>query len=176
MHNKQILQGIIAAILLAFVGLASAGTATANLNVSASVAANCTIGTASVAFGTYDPIVAHATSPLDATGAVTITCTKGTATTITLGLGATPAGSTRQMTGTGGLLAYELYQQPGTTPGTACNYTTPTIWGTTGAEIYTPTAAPSKVARTYNVCGRVPAGQDVGSGSYTDTVVATVNF
>jgi hypothetical protein len=75
------------------------------------------------------------------------------------------------------LLTYELYQQPTTTPATACNYTSPTVWGTSGANVYTPTAATTKAARTYNVCGQVAAGQDVAvDASYTDTVVASVNF
>ena len=39
-----------------------------------------------------------------------------------------------------------------------------------------PPAAPSKAVRTYDIFGRVPAGQDVPSGGYTDVVVATVNF
>ena len=62
-------------------------TTTANVGVGASVAANCTIGTAPVAFGAYDPVVANAAVALTATG-----------------LG-------------------------------------PTIWGTTGANIFTPTTA-----------------------------------
>jgi spore coat protein U-like protein len=176
MYGNRILKSAVAAILLASAGFACAGSATSNLSVTASVTANCTIATTAVAFGAYDPVVANASTPLDATGTVTIACTKGAGPTITLGLGANASGSTRQMTGTGGLLAYELYQQPSTTPGTACDYSSPTIWGTAGANIFTPTVAPSKTARSYNVCGRVAAGQDVGSGNYSDTVIATVNF
>ena len=36
--------------------------------------------------------------------------------------------------------------------------------------------APSKAARTYNVCGTIPQGQDASAGVYNDIVVATVNF
>ena len=56
---------------------AFAGSATANLNVSASVAAVCTISTAPVAFGAYDPVVANAATDLNGTGTVTVACTKG---------------------------------------------------------------------------------------------------
>jgi spore coat protein U-like protein len=42
--------------------------------------------------------------------------------------------------------------------------------------LLTTTAAPGKAARTYNVCGSIPGGADVGTGAYADTVVATVNF
>jgi spore coat protein U-like protein len=50
------------------------------------------------------------------------------------------------------------------------------IWGTAGANVFTPTSPASKAARTYNVCGRIAANQDVGVGAYSDTVVASVNF
>ncbi|HUH93755.1 MAG TPA: spore coat U domain-containing protein [Casimicrobiaceae bacterium] len=157
---------------------AVAANQTANLAVSASVTANCTISTSAVAFGAYDPVVANAATALNATGSVTIACTKGSAPTITLGLGGNASGSQRNMKlGSGSdLLAYELYQPPSTTPATACSFPGTTVWGTSGSNIFTPTSPGSKAARTYNVCGTVAAGQDVSVGSYTDTVVATVNF
>ena len=45
---------------------AHAGSAPANLAVSASIAANCTISTTAVAFGAYDPVVTNATTALNA--------------------------------------------------------------------------------------------------------------
>jgi hypothetical protein len=71
---------------------------------------------------------------------------------------------------------YELYQPPTTVPGAACSYAAPVRWGTAGAQIFTPGAAPSKAARTYNVCGQITAGQDLGAATFNDSVVATVNF
>lgn len=180
MQNKNIFQAFCATVLLAVAGVASATTLTSNLSVTANVAAVCSISTTAVGFGAYDPVTANAAAPLNATGGVTIACTKGAAPTITLGLGSNATGSTRRMLGgtSGGLLTYELYQQPSTTvPATACSYVTPTVWGTSGANIFTPSASPGKAARTYNVCGQVAAGQDVPvDASYTDTVVASVNF
>ena len=156
---------------------ALAGTATANVSVSANINNVCTITTGAVAFGAYDPIVTNASSPLNASGSVTITCTKGAATTVSLGLGSNAAGSVRKMKNAGtDLLTYELYQPPNTTPGSACSYASPTVWGTSGANLFTPAAAPSKNARSYNICGQVAGGQDLPFGSYTDTVLATVNF
>ena len=61
-----------------------AASTSATLSVSASVANNCTISTAALAFSAYDPVVANASSNLDATGTVTIACTKGAASTIGL--------------------------------------------------------------------------------------------
>jgi spore coat protein U-like protein len=145
----------------------SAGSATANLSVSATVAANCTITTAPVAFPGYDPIVANAAANDDGTGTVTITCTKGTLATIGLGLGGNASGSVRRMKdATTDYLTYELYQDAGRA----------TVWGTVGAGLLSPLAAPSKAARPFTVYGRIPPAQDVPSGAYSDTVQATVNF
>lgn len=156
---------------------AFAGLASTNVSVSASIANNCTITNAAVAFGSYDPIVTNAASSLVGSGTVTITCTKGATTTISLGLGNQASGSQRRMTdGVPNYMNYELYQPPNNTPGTACSYAGPTVWGTSGANLFTPAAAPNKNARTYNICGEVAAGQDLPAGSFTDTVVATVNF
>jgi spore coat protein U-like protein len=146
---------------------ASAATATANLGVSATVTNNCTISTAALAFGSYDPVVAHASTNLDGTGTVTVACTKGAVATVGLGLGSNAAGSTRRMTnGASEYLTYELYQDAGRA----------TVWGNSGAGLYSPGAAPSKTARNFTVYGRVTSNQDVVAGNYADTVVATVNF
>lgn len=170
--------GLVALVLPLLVAApAFAGTAFVNLGVSANIAANCTISSTPVAFLAYDPLGLNAATPLDASGTVVITCTKGATTNVSLGLGANPSVTQRRMSdGVPNYMNYELYQPPNTTPGAACSYTSPTIWGTTGTELFTPAVAPSKAARTYNVCGRVAAGQDLPAGTYTDTVVATVNF
>jgi spore coat protein U domain-containing protein, fimbrial subunit CupE1/2/3/6 len=157
-------------------GPASAGSATSNLPVSATVTANCTISTSAVAFGSYDPVSANASTALPGSGSVTIACTKGSAPTITLGLGSNASGTTRRMKAGAEYLTYELYQPASTTPNTACSGSESTVWGTTGAAIFTPTSPGGVAARTYNVCGSVAAGQDVSVGTYNDTVVATVNF
>jgi spore coat protein U-like protein len=49
------------------------------------------------------------------------------------------------------------------------------IWGSTLAtgESYTST---SNAETTYDIYGRVPALQDVGAGSYSDTVTITVEW
>ncbi len=164
-----------ATLLLA--GSLAAASATATLSITVTVTNNCEIGTASVAFGTYDPLVANLTSPKTATGTVTIACTQGTAESITLDLGANPSGAGRRMRGGGPYyVAYELFQPSSNAPGAPCSYAGPVVWGTTGARVFTPPPAPSRVARTYNVCGRIPAAQDVPAASYADTVLATVNF
>jgi spore coat protein U-like protein len=145
---------------------ALAQTATANLSVTATVTKNCSITTTAVAFGSYDPVVANATTPLDGTGSVVVTCTKGAGTRIDLGLGGNASGSVRRMLGGADLLTYELYTDSGRS----------TVWGSGAGAGQTIAAAPNKNPRTFTVYGRVAAGQDVGAASYADTVVATINF
>jgi spore coat protein U-like protein len=146
---------------------AAAATATANLSLSASVANNCTISTSAVAFGSYDPVVANAAANLDGSGQVTIACTKGAAPTIGLGLGSNASGSVRRLgDGSGNYLSYEVYSDSSRS----------VVWGDSGSNLLTPAVAPSKAARNFTVYGRIVANQDVAAGSYSDTVVATVNF
>ena len=155
------------ALLQGVLPTARAATATANLTVTATVTNNCTISTTPVAFGSYDPVVANASTDLDSTGTVTVTCTKGAAATVGLDLGSNAAGSTRQLKdGCTNVLAYELFQDAGRSQ----------VWGDAGTDLLSAGAAPSKAPRSFTVYGRVTAGQDVPAGNYTDTVVATVNF
>ena len=179
MKLRKVSNALVLASLLGVAAPALAGNATSNLSVTASVTANCTISTNPVAFGAYDPVVANAATALNASGSVSIACTKGSAPNITMDLGGNASGSQRKMLVTGGgtdTLNYQLYQPPTTTPNTACSFPGSTVWGDTGAQVFTPTAPANKNSRTYNVCGTVAAGQDVSVGSYQDTVVATVNF
>ncbi len=145
-----------------------AATASANLSVSATVNNNCTITTSAVGFPAYDPILTHASAADDSTsGSVTITCTKGSAATIGLGLGANASGTQMRMrNGTSNFLNYGLFQDASRA----------TVWGNSGSGLLSPPVAPSKAPRTFTVYGRIPGGQDLPAGTYTDTVVATVNF
>ncbi len=169
--------GFAVAALLTFSGSAQAADATSNLSVTATVTANCSISTTPVAFGSYDPV---AGGNVLQQGSVSIACTKNSAPSVTLGLGSNASGSTRRMKGgtSGDVLNYELYQPTTTAANGPCPTTfgSGTVWGTTGANIFTPTTAPSKDSRTYYVCGQLASGQDVSADSYSDTVVATVNY
>jgi spore coat protein U domain-containing protein, fimbrial subunit CupE1/2/3/6 len=141
-------------------------TATATLAVSATVSNNCTISTAALAFGSYDPIVTHAAAVLNGTGTVTIACTKGVVTTIELGLGANASGVQRRMLIAGEFLNYQIYSDAGRT----------TVWGTGVTDDLNVVAAPSRDPRSFTAYGQVAMGQDVSAGTYVDTVLATVNF
>jgi len=172
---KKIIVGISSLLALgvvtSFEGDAkAAGTATSNLSVSASVSANCTISTSALAFGAYDPVSTNAAAPLDGTGGVTVTCTQGASTTITLGQGtsakvaSTDAVPLRQMADGANRLEYFIYQDAGHS----------TVWGNTAGTGVGHTG--TGTATSITAYGRVSAGQNVPSGSYTDTVVATVTF
>lgn len=149
----------------------SAGTDTANVAVSATVSANCTITSSGLAFGSYDPVSTNAESDLDATGTVSVTCTNGSAADITLGQGASAdTGSTdavplrRMSDGGTNYLSYYLYQDSGRT----------TVWGNTTETDVAHTGTGTSTDIT--IYGRVTSGQNVPAAAYTDTVVATVTF
>jgi spore coat protein U-like protein len=157
---------LVVAAVIGLAVLAPAGAyaqASADINISASVAARCTITATPIAFGAYDPLGVNATNPLDASGSVSVTCTRGSAPFVSL----SPGNNSRQMSnGTGGLLAYQLYKDASRTA----------IWGSVGSEQFAAGAAPDKNARTFTVYGRVEANLDPPTGTYGDVVVATFNF
>jgi spore coat protein U-like protein len=160
-----------AVLSLAILSLVSvpafAATATAPLNISASVSAVCTISTSPVAFGAYDPVVANAATDLNATGTVTVACTKGAAATIDLGNGGNFLGGSRRMSSGIDFLNYSLYKDAART----------LVWGTGLAGGTTQAyLAASKAATAITVFGTVPQNQDVTVGAYSDVVLATINY
>ena len=174
MRSRACQQGVRAAALAATVLFSAspvlAASVTANFPVQASVLRNCTVTAVGINFGAYDPVVANATVDKTGAGTITVVCAKGTSgVTIAMDTGANgtkATGTTRAMSdGGGSFLSYELYQNVGLT----------TTWGT-GASALTVVGAINKTGRTFDVFGKVPAGQDVSAGAYNDTVVATVNF
>lgn len=170
--SKKYPRLLLATVLVTGVSLpavdAMAGSATSNMPVTATITTSCTLSAGTLAFGTYDPIVANAATPLDATALLTSTCTSGATATISLAEGANAAGGStptvplRQLASAANRLAYFLYSDSGRT----------TVWNNTG--VATPTGTGAGVTNT--VYGRIPAGQNKPAGSYTDTVVATINF
>ncbi len=164
-----------------FLCLASAAAfgGTGTLTASTNVDTFCTVAAGALSFGSYDPIVGNTATNLNATTPITITCVKGSSPTIGLSLGNYASGSTRRMrhaTTLTQFLTYELYQPPNTTSGATCTFPGTTVWGSTGINLFSPGAAANKNSRVFNVCGTVPAAQNVEVGVYSDTVTVTVNF
>ncbi len=162
--------------LAAGTGDALAGTATANLSVTATVDASCTINTSPVNFGTYQPTAA---TPTFVSGSLTIACVKGTTPAIGLSGGGNPGLNPGQRAMANAVtseqLSYFLYKPALATPNT-CTTNETDAWGATGTERLEPGATTTINAATYSICGKIPAQQDVSTGSYQDTVIATVEF
>ena len=177
---KNVSKVLVAAALTASAGFAHAAAATANLSVTASISSGCTIAApTAVAFGNYDPVSGVNST---ATSAVSVACAKSSIATLWIGLsdGANAVASQRDMLGgTGGAdkLPYNLMQPATGSVGAACPaYGAGTAWTNLQAGGLTIPAPPGKAARSFNVCGQIAAGQDMSVGSYSDTVVATINF
>ena len=130
-------------------------------------AAQCSISTTPVVFGTYDVFVP---APLDSVGAVVYRCNGGAhliAIMISSGLGGgfAPRKLFRSATE---WLGYNLYRDPSRT----------VIWGngTGGTSFYVTGSIPNNTNVSVPVYGRVDPGQDVRAGIYGDFVSVTVNF
>jgi spore coat protein U-like protein len=144
-----------------------AGTQTAQLPVTASVAAKCNAITPNtLAFGAVDPI---ATGNIDVATTMTFTCTKNTAYWIALDGGQSGNVTARYMLNTANTdqLTYSIYT----------NSTRTQNWGVTnGVDTYN-VASSLPGLQTVNVYGRVVVPQLTASnGSYNDSVTITLNF
>jgi spore coat protein U-like protein len=153
---------------LAFSGLLAAGNA---------VAADCSISTAGVAFGTYDPTVA---TPNDSTGDLMVVCSHvsggGERVSYTVALSTGSSGSYAQrllLAGTG-TLAYNLFDSATRTQ----------IWGNglggtslaSGSLTVGPGVGNDVREASHPIYGRIPAQQSAAIGDYTDTIVVTLTF
>lgn len=142
-------------------GLATAAQAqtTANFVVQANVIPSCVVSASTgIDFGDYDTL---ALAALPGAGSVDIRCTRGTAWTLNLSLGPDAAGTQRQMANGTNRLQFNLFEDAsgGSVP-----------WdGVTGS-------AASRAAINIPVYGEIPADQDVPTGVYMETLVATVSF
>jgi spore coat protein U-like protein len=144
-----------------------AQSSSASLQVTANVIKNCTIATAPISFGAYDPVTANATQPLDGIGTITVTCTRGVAAHVSLSLGSNGSGGSRRMQMGGfSYLTYEIYKDASRSD----------VWGAGFDSNLDIPSAPSVEPRTFTAYGRVPARQDAAVGNYLDIVLATVNF
>lgn len=147
---------------------AETGSASATLGVSVRVVSNCSISASSLDFGDYDPTLTHATADLSARTSLTMACRRGSNPAVAIGLGSnsTSAVTTRSMSNGGGMLSYEIYKDSALTQ----------IWSDSAAGSLSLGTVTSTQPIIIPVHGRIPAGQAVGPGSYTDSVIVTVNF
>jgi spore coat protein U-like protein len=144
---------------------AQGGSNTSPLEVSAVVVADCRIVTSDLAFADYDPLLHNATEQLDGAAQMTMVCTRGAQASIVIDAGRHSTGSYRALTGGAQQVSYQLYRDEGRTQ----------VWGSGGSALQfvsNGVARPEQVT----VYGRIPPGQEVQSGVYTDVVTATVDF
>jgi spore coat protein U-like protein len=129
-------------------------------------AQSCTISATSVNFGNYN--VFNGT-PLDSTGTITYRCNAAASNiTVALTKGASTTYNPRLMYKGVEVLGYNLFRNAART----------NIWGdgTSGTAIYSRANPPNNSNVNLTVYGRVPAGQDVSAGTFSDTVTAVINF
>ena len=139
-------------------------------------ALDCTVSTTGVAFGVYDPVL---TTPTDSTGNLTVRCTHqgGGAVranyTAALSSGGSGSYAQRQMRAGTAVLNYNLFD----------GATLTRVWGNgtggsglvTGSLLVNPGNFEINEA-LHPIYGRIPAGQAVAIGSYTDTILVTLTF
>lgn len=120
-----------------------------------------------VSFGSYDVLSA---SPRTATGTITYSCTTVAGVhlmTMNLSAGSSGTFANRTLKSGANVLNYNLYS-------TAANTQ---VWGDGTGTTYQFSVDPTdKNAHSLTVYGTIPAGQDVGVGSYIDTITVTMNF
>ncbi len=137
------------------------------------VKCSCTVSGSPVTFGVYNPMAA---GDIDVASDISVTCNSFViglliSYDVYLGPGVYGAVLDRKMSNGSSLLAYNLYTNSGRT----------TVWGDGAGG----TSMISKSyllglgggrTDTFTAYGRLPAGQNVSAGAYSDTIVATVVF
>jgi spore coat protein U-like protein len=136
--------------------------------IDAVILGQCTVSASGVAFGIYDPLVPTA---LTSTATINVSCTlvsNASNITIDLSSGASGSFSSRTMSSGTDILSYNLFQDIAQTQ----------IWGdgTGGSTEFTGKVTPGKPSLTATAYGLLSASQDVGAGSYLDTITVTVNY
>lgn len=135
-------------------------------------AVDCTLNTLTMAFGTYAPLGADMTTPLEVAGSFKVKCTGGTGNySITANNGVNSASATStcatatctraMLTGASSYVSYDLYSDSGYT----------TVWNATN-----PISGSASGTVTIPIYGYIPAGIAETAGSYSDTVTVTVTF
>ncbi len=154
---RKLLPGVIS--LFAVASAAHAGTETAVLTVTATVLSSCTIEGGTLDFGQY---VTGQSGDLDGVGEIVLTNCEGQV-TIAMDGGSAGSVSARRMANAGNTLDYQLYRDPSRSQ----------IWGQ-GGQAFLGQILASQA--TLQVFGRIPGGQSVPAGTYTDTVNITLTF
>lgn len=169
MRLSKVLSCLLVACALSagFATDARAESASGKIEVTAVVLPNCRLSIAPLLFGEYDPLGANESAALEAATEVRLLCSRDSRATLSLdgGLSASGPGN-RQMTNAGEPLRYQIFRDSSRT----------LPWGEGSDALtlseFSGTFEPERIT----VYGRIPAGQQVLSGSYSDVVTAKVDF
>jgi spore coat protein U-like protein len=136
------------------------------VGLSFSALAVCSLSSTSISFGNYD---VFSTAALDSNGSLVYRC--GNADhdiSVSLNHGGAPSFNPRWMLKGSEVLNYNLYLDAART----------VIWGdgTAGTQTYIIHNPPNNQDVTVPVYGRVPPGQSISKGAYSDTITVTINF
>jgi len=142
-------------------------TATAGMPVRIELVANCTVSAADLSFGAF---ASNSQASADGQTVITLLCGIGTTAEVSLNAGSGPGGgntSRRRMEQDAGSdhLEYDLFQDPGRT----------IHWGDSSG-VDTLEVVTTGVAQTVPVYGRIPGGQRVREGTYSDTITVRVLY
>jgi spore coat protein U-like protein len=140
-------------------GSTIAGTTAA---ISGTVSPICSVTAGTLGFGTYTNSAAAL-----AAASVTVNCSSGGAYQVSLGAGSWASGGSRRMAGpASSFLSYQLFQDSART----------VAWGDGAAHGARVSGTGSGSNQVLTVFGRIPAGQTAVPGTYTDSVVVTVEY
>ncbi len=151
-----------AALTIAGGGSGMAAQVTATVTARVEVVSTCTVSDAELDFGTY---VAGQTNSLDATAVLQVSECPVRSVRIELdGGGSGNVRNRRMQDGNGNTLAYQIYSDPGMKQliGTGRNARSLSVGTNNNASL--------------TLYGRIPGGQVVDEGTYTDTVRVTMSF
>ena len=129
-------------------------------------AETCTAAVTSLNFGTYN---VFASAPTDSTATIFISCNGNSRDVrISIGRGSAPTFGSRRMSKGSERLFFNMYRDAARTA----------IWGdgTGGSQVEIVDRVQNNEPYQGAVYGRVPAGQDVSAGTYTESVTVTIDY
>ena len=127
----------------------------------ATVVSQCAVSATSLDFGTVGLLLANT----DGTSTLAVQCANGIAYQVGLSNGLNASGTTRRMSGPGGLVTYELYRNSTRTQRWGNTLNTDTVIGTGNGN-----------SQSLTVYGRVPSQTTPSAGTYNDTITVTVTY
>lgn len=144
------------------------GSESVNFSVTATVLRECRSTGPTLGFGNYEPIATNATTPLPGSARLDVFCTRGTFGTVQLDGGTNAVGAVRRMRSPiNDFLVYDLFREASFS----------TVWNLTNVNSSTSTSKDMALGGGgLMIYGRIPAGQDVSAGNYSDTVRAIINY